>query len=147
MKAQVRLTCAYCGLLGHTGIQFLRDGKRKFGNGNFVLGMTDDIQKALRMTIRLLSLGEKLGCPSYGELAQLLASNAFGKKDRISNLIKLSLETTESKTSSAPLNEALKLFFTARKELSRPFGCRADCLQSCIYDVLLCYTSFWGQVF
>ena len=109
--------------------------------------MTEDIQKARRMTIRLFALGERTGCTAGGELAQLLASNAFGQKDRANNLIKLSLETSESKTSSAPLNHAFRLFLAARNELSRPFNSRSDCLQSCIYDALLCYMSFWGLVF
>jgi hypothetical protein len=108
---------------------------------------SDDIQKARRMTLRLFALGEKLGSPSSGELAQLLASNAFGQKDRVQNLVKLSLETSETKCSTAPLSKSFRLFFGAREELSRPFTSRTDCLQSSIYDVLLCFTSFWGQVF
>jgi hypothetical protein len=109
--------------------------------------MGDDIKRARQMTMRLFNLGEKVGCPSAGELAQLLAGNAFGQKDNAINLIKLSLETSETKCTMAPLNKSFRLFYNAREEISRPFSSRSDCLQSSVYDVLLCYMSFWGQVF
>ena len=109
--------------------------------------MSDDIQKARRMTIRLYALGERLGSPSSGELAQLLASNAFFQNDRASNLVKLALETSDTASSTAPLNKSFRLFFSARKEFTHPFQSRGDCLQSSIYDTLLCYMAFWGQVF
>ena len=118
---------------------------------NFLFGtfpsMSEDIQKAKRMTFRLYSLGERSGFPQSGELAQLLAGNAFFQNEKTANLIKLCLETSESKSTSAPLNKAFRLFMTARNEIQAPFAGRSDCLQSCVYDVLLCYVSFWGQVF
>jgi len=107
----------------------------------------DDIKRARRMTFRLHSLGEKIGNTFAGELAQLLAGNSFFQNDKCSNIIKLCLETSDEKLSTAPLNKALNLFMSARKELSEPYTSRSDCLQSCILDMSLCYVSFWGQVF
>lgn len=109
--------------------------------------MSDDIHKARKMTFRLYALGERSGSPFAGEIAQMLAINAYSQNDKALNVIKLSLETAEIKSSTAPLNKATKLFMDARQDISRPFSSRSECLQSCIYDVLLCYTSFWGQVF
>ena len=99
------------------------------------------------MTFRLYALGDRAGDAQSGELAQLLAGNAFFQNDKVANLIKLCLETSETKSTTAPLMKATKLFMQARQEISVPFTSRSDCLQSCIYDVLLCYTSFWGQIF
>ena len=107
----------------------------------------DDIKRARRMTFRLYSLGERQGFSSAGELAQLIAGNSFFQNDKCSNIIKLCLESSDEKLTSAPLNKALQLFMSARREISEPFGSRSDCLQSCIFDMTLCYVSFWGQIF
>ena len=109
--------------------------------------MSDEIQKARKMTFRLYAIGERSGSPHAGEIAQMLAINAYSQNDKALNVIKLSLETAETNVSTAPLNKAVKLFMDARQDITRPFVSRSDCLQSCIYDVILCYTSFWGQVF
>lgn len=107
----------------------------------------DDIKRARRMTFRLYSLGEKIGQSTAGELAQLLAGNSFFQNDKCSNIIKLCLESSDEKLTTAPLNKALSLFMSSRKEIHEPFLGRSDCLQACIFDMNLCYVSFWGQVF
>ena len=107
----------------------------------------DDIKKARRMTFRLFSLGQKSGCSLAGELAQLLAGNVFLQNEKSSNLVNICLGGSDDKLTIAPLSKAVRLFMQARNEIPVPFLGRSDCLQSSIFDVLLCYISFWGQVF
>lgn len=115
---------------------------------SFSIGMTDDdIKKAKRMTFRLYALGERNGSRLSGELAQLLVGNVFFQNDKTSNLINLCLGGSDEKVTIAPLSKSIRLFMQAREEIPRPFVGRSDCLQSTILDVLLCYISFWGQVF
>ena len=107
----------------------------------------EDIRKAKRMTYRLYSLGERNGSRMSGELAQLLVGNVFFQNDVSGNIVKLCLEGADERTTVAPLAKSIRLFMQAREEIQRPFVGRSDCLQSSILDVLLCYISFWGQVF
>lgn len=109
--------------------------------------MEGDLKRARRLTIRIYALGQKIGSPIAGELAQLLLGNVFHQTDMAMNIINMCLETSEHTLSTVPLNKAIRLFMDARSELPQPFVSRSDCLQTSVLDILLCYISFWGQLF
>jgi hypothetical protein len=105
--------------------------------------MNDDIEKAME-TLDLENRGQRIDAPHAGKIAQLLAYNAYSRENKVVALIKLPVENGSR---NAPLDKAMKLMMDARQDITRPFESISQCLQSCFYDVLLCYTAFWGQVF
>jgi hypothetical protein len=97
----------------------------------------NDFLNEPRMAAQLSKLGQRPGFDSAAAFAQRLISFVLDHSK------KLLLDASET----APLSKSFQLFADARKDLSGPFRSVHDGMQSCVYDVLLCSASFWGQVF